>query len=76
MSEPISLPSGSVLSADAETWTDTLRDGTTIEVLAHARSVEGDYLVFSLLFEGQPRADIPILRIPISLLPDDYDLLS
>jgi hypothetical protein len=76
MSDQDVLPSGSVLVGDAELWTDTLRDGTTFEVRADARGIEGDHLVFSLLFEGTPNVIVPVLRIPLSAMPTDYDLLG
>ena len=57
-----------VLTLEPEQWTVRLRDGRTLEVVAHAWTIEGDDCVFSLLFEGQPNVDVPVLRIPRDLL--------
>lgn len=57
-----------VLTLEPEHWTVRLREGGTLEVLAHAWTIEGDDCVFSLLFEGQPNVDVPVLRIPKDLL--------
>jgi hypothetical protein len=76
MSDDNELPRGSVLASDAELWTDTLRDGTPFKIRAHARAIEDGHVVFSLLFEGTPKVDVPVLRIPLSAMPSDYDLLD
>ena len=57
-----------VLKLEPEVWAVRLRDGRMLEVVAHAWTVDGDDCVFSLLFEGTPAVDVPVLRIPLDLL--------
>jgi len=57
-----------VLTLEPELWTVRLCDGRALEVLAHAWTIEGDDCVYSLLFEGNPNVDVPVLRIPKDLL--------
>lgn len=60
-----------VLKVEPEIWIVRLRDGRAIEVMAHAWTLDGDDCVFSLLFEGQPAIEAPVLRIPRDLLVSD-----
>ncbi|MFV0460670.1 MAG: hypothetical protein ACK5MT_18080 [Actinomycetales bacterium] len=53
-------------------WPVELRDGRQIVVIAHAYSVEGDEVVFSLLCQGTPDFEIESLRIPLELLPEGF----
>ena len=56
------------LAMEVEHWDVRLRDGRTIDVLAHAWAIEGSDCVFSLLFAGAPNVDVPVSRIPLDLL--------
>lgn len=58
------------LAMEAEHWEVQLRDGRSIDVLAHAWTIDGDDCVFSLLFKGAPHVDVPVLRIPRDVLAD------
>lgn len=58
------------LTSEPELWDVKLRDGRAIQVMAHAWTIEGDECVFSVLFEGRPNVDVPVLRIPKDLLAD------
>lgn len=60
------------LAAPPELWQIELRDGRQITVIAHAYSVEGDEVVFSLLFKGDPNFEVDSLRVPLFLLPDGF----
>jgi len=60
------------LAMPAEQWEIALRDGGHLTVVAHAYSVEGTEVVFSLLFKGTPHYEVDVLSIPLSLLPDDF----
>ena len=62
-----------VLAMDPEVWAVPLRDGNTIEVLAHGRYREGEIYVFELLFQGSPDLRVPVLKLPASLLLDEGD---
>lgn len=64
---------GRELAMEPELWVVRLRDGSLIEVLAHGYSVEGDDCVFSLLFKGEPNFETTSLRLPLALLPPDFD---
>jgi hypothetical protein len=57
------------LAGDPQLWTIDLRDGQQLTVIAHAYSVEGEEVVFSLLFRGTPNFEVDALRLPLSLLP-------
>jgi hypothetical protein len=60
------------LAMPAERWEIQLRDGKQLAVLTHAYSVAGDEVVFSLLFKGSPHYEVEVLRMPLSLFPDDF----
>ncbi len=60
------------LAMPAERWEIQLRDGKQLVVLTHAYSVEGDEVVFSLLFKGSPHHEVEVLRMPRSLFPADF----
>jgi len=60
------------IAMDPELWTLDLRDGSQITVLTHGYSVEGDEVVFSLLFKGKPPFEVDTLRIPLALMPEGY----
>lgn len=60
------------LAAPPEYWDISLRDGSQIIVLAHAYSVDGDKVLFSLLCRGTPNFEIESLRIPLALMPEDF----
>lgn len=49
---------------EPELWTVDLRDGSQLTVLAHSRAVDGDEVVFSLLFSGRPNLLVESLRSP------------
>lgn len=57
---------------EPELWTVDLRDGSQITVLTHGYSVEGNEVVFSLLFKGKPPFELDTLRIPLALMPENY----
>lgn len=61
------------LALEPELWEVQLRDGSTVEVLAHGYSIEGANCVFSLLFVGTPNFEVTSLKIPLSLLPPEFD---
>lgn len=42
-------------------------------VAVHAYCVEGDEAVFSVLCRGTPNFEIEALRIPLSVVPEDFD---
>ena len=57
---------------DPDLWEIQLRDGSLLEVLTHGYSVQGRYCVFSLLFQGNPNFEMTSLKLPMSLLPEDF----
>lgn len=61
------------LAIDPELWTIDLRDGSKITVITHGYHVEGDEVVFSLLFRGTPNFEVDSLRIPLALMPEGFD---
>lgn len=61
------------LAMEPELWVVGLRDGSSIEVLTHGYSIEGEDCVFSLLFRGTPHFEVTSLRVPLALLPRDFD---
>lgn len=60
------------LAIEPNLWRVEMRDGSRIEILAHAYSVEGDDCVFSLLFKGTPHFEVTSLRIPLTFLPEGF----
>ena len=60
------------LANEPELWAIELRDGHQITVIAHGYSIEGDDVVFSLLFRGTPHFEVESLRIPLMLMPDGF----
>lgn len=60
------------LAMPAEQWEIELRDGKHLSVLCHAYSVEGEEVVFSLLFRGAPNFEVDTLTIPLTLLPEGF----
>lgn len=66
------LESARELAVSADLWEIRLRGGKSITVLANAYSVEGEEVVFSLLFKGSPNFEVDSLRIPIELFPEDF----
>ncbi|MDR7160141.1 hypothetical protein [Arthrobacter sp. BE255] len=60
------------LVSEPQLWDIDLRDGSQITVITHGYSVEGDVVVFSLLFRGKPNFFVDSLRIPLALLPDGF----
>lgn len=60
------------LAMEPELWAVDLRNGSQITVLTHGYSVEGNEVVFSLLFKGEPPFELDTLRIPLALMPEDY----
>lgn len=70
------LENALVLALPPELWEVDLRGGGVLTVIAHSRSVDGSDAVFSLLFDGNPAILVESLRIPLLLLPEDYDLLD
>lgn len=60
------------LAIAPEIWTVELRDGRSIDVLAHGYSIGGDHCVFSLLFRGEPHFEVTSLRLPLALLPANF----
>lgn len=60
------------LANEPELWTIDLRDGQQITVIAHGYSVEGDEVIFSLLFWGVPPFEVESLRIPLELMPEGF----
>lgn len=67
------LPDATSLAVEAAQWTVQLRDGSRLQVLAHAWAVDGDDCVFSLLFKGEPHFEVESLRLPLALLAEDFD---
>lgn len=72
MQESARLSGTLELARPAERWQIQLRDGKQLAVLTHAYSVEGEEVVFSLLFKGSPHQEVEVLRMPRSLFPDDF----
>lgn len=62
----------SELALDPELWTIDLRNGSQFTVIAHGYSVDGDDVVFSLLFKGTPNFQVDSLRIPVEMLPEGF----
>lgn len=60
------------LAMEPELWIVDLRDGSQLTVMAHSRTVDGDEVVFSLLFNGRPNVLVESLRIPLALMPENY----
>lgn len=60
------------LAMPAEQWKIELRNGHHLKVFCHAYSVEGDNVVFSLLFRGAPNYEVDALTIPLALLPEGF----
>jgi hypothetical protein len=42
--------------------------GSDIEATAHGYSKEGDFYIFSLLMEGEPRFEVVVLRVPVDIV--------
>jgi hypothetical protein len=63
-----SLPTDLRLAAPPDKWEVTLHTGDKLQVMAHAYSVEGPDHVFSLLMEGAPRFEVPVLRVPSEII--------
>jgi hypothetical protein len=60
------------LALEPELWTIDLRDGSQIVVIAHNYRVDGEEVVFSLLFRGTPNFLVDALRAPLSLMPEGF----
>ena len=60
------------LAGEPQLWTIDLRDGHQITVMAHGYSVEGNEVIFSLLFRGTPHFEVESLRIPLELMPEGF----
>lgn len=60
------------LALEPEVWDVTLRDGSSIQVLAHGYSVMEGECHFKLLFRGVPNFEVSSLRIPLILLPENF----
>ncbi len=61
------------LAGNPVLWSFELRDGRYFTVLAHAYHIEGDELIFSLLFRGKPHFEVESLRLPLDLMPEGFD---
>ena len=66
MPEP--LESNLQLVSALPSWHVTLRTGDTLQVAAHGYAIQDDVHVFSALVEGTPPHEIPLLKIPNSLV--------
>lgn len=49
-------------------WTIETTTAETIVLWAHGYSVKGDQHVFSLLLEGLPAVELPVVSVPSSLI--------
>jgi hypothetical protein len=58
----------SELASEPGTWHITLVSGSDIRATAHGYSKEGNFYVFSLLMEGEPRFEVEVLRIPVEII--------
>ena len=56
------------LAMPPERWYVDLVTGETLEVLAHAYSLEGGRYTFSLLFRGNPHFELTSLSIPAAMV--------